>query len=293
MKTRSGLLCLLLVGACDKASVGLYEGSTGEDDGPPAGSSGSGETDVDMDVDSATSGGGMVGDVVDCATLEGKEVLEPAGDLNALGFPVAHCSPRSSGAGDYRCCSDDPTTMGGGPPAYAGHNIPNGETPLFSGPSNDLGTSGMCVRTSAIPSGSGLLDPDGCPIPCNPTWDQEETDAVCSPGRTCCQTRVLDPNDCILVDGLWRPVTGADILTGRSTWTPSSHATHQDPGGSGCDGIAGGDMDVFLACVETLTVADQRGYCMALLPDQVCPADAPGYLDACDQINMGLIPPPV
>jgi hypothetical protein len=49
----------------------------------------------------------------------------------------------------------------------------------------------------------------------------------------------------------------------------------------------------FQDCIEQLSVADQRGWCQALQPGQGCPGDQSGYLDACEQINMGLIAPPV
>lgn len=58
---------------------------------------------------------------------------------------------------------------------------------------------------------------------------------------------------------------------------------------AGSGDVTNGD---FAACLEQLTVANQRGFCMALQPGQGCPGDAPGVLDVCEQINMGLLPPP-
>ena len=114
--------------------------------------------------------------------------------------------------------------------------------------------------------------------------------------NSCCQTTVLEPEDCILGgDGLWRPVTGADILAELSPWGLDQHRTHQDPGLEACAFLAGtADLDdaKYRDCLEQLTVADQRGYCMDLAAGEVCPAARPSYLDACEQINMGLIPPP-
>ena len=173
----------------------------------------------------------------------------------------------------------------------------SGETPLFSGLNNALGTSGMCVRTRDIPAGSGLSAPAAanCPIPCNPTWDDTDVDAVCGADRICCQTRVIQPEDCIQdEDGDWRPATGADVLTNATNWSSTRHRTHQDPNGEGCALFVGSNDTTtnpdFLGCVEQLTVANQRGFCLALGPGAACPgAD---MLDACEQINMGLIPPP-
>ena len=178
-----------------------------------------------------------------------------------------------------------PTTDGGGQ-AY------------FSGINNGVGTKGMCVRTSDLPSGAGLFDANAanCPVPCNPTWDDADKNAVCGTDRVCCQTVELEPEDCVLDGETWRPATGADILDGRSNWAPARHSTHQDPGGQGCATFAMtsdvGNPD-FSGCLEQLSVADQRGFCMALQPGQACPTEVDGYLDACEQINAGLIAPPI
>ena len=71
-------------------------------------------------------------------------------------------------------------------------------------------------------------------------------------------------------------------------------ATHQDPNGLGCV-IFAGNSDTSNAdlatCLEELTFADQRGFCMALQPGQACPGQQ--GIDACEQINTGLLPPPV
>jgi hypothetical protein len=199
----------------------------------------------------------------------------------------------------YTCCSDDPTAEGSALPNYQGKNIAGSATPFFSGANNGLGTSGMCVKTADIPAGSGLLEPLAlnCPVPCNPKWDDAGVEAVCGPSRVCCQTRELQPEDCVLDGDVWRPATGFDIgnaaVTPPTAWAPGDHATHQDPGGTGCLTFAGGQAnDAFNDCVFNLTVADQRGFCMALGPGQLCPHDQPDYLDACEQIQMGLIPPP-
>jgi|GEM_PF-1413018 len=222
--------------------------------------------------------------VVDCADFESGPTVGP-GEAGPTGFPLTFCNPSSSGEGAYKCCSDDPAALGGALPAYSGKNIV-GDTPLFAGTNNARSTSGMCVKTDDIPQGGGLLEPQAanCPIPCNPTWAAEDIEAVCGVSRVCCQTRELDPLDCIAdPDGGFRPVTGEDIGEGTD-WNPGAHATHQDPAGIQCSAIANGDQtnSVFTDCVRELTVADQRGFCMALAPGQVCPTQDPGYVDACE-----------
>jgi hypothetical protein len=208
------------------------------------------------------------------------------------------CNPRQSDncPETHFCCSDDPAAVMGELPAYMGKEI-SGGTPLFSGINNALGTSGMCVRTEDIPPGSGLLEPNvvNCPIPCNPTWSDGDIAAVCGGNRVCCQTVAMEAKDCLLEDGEWRPATGADVPA-LTNWANGLHATHQDPGGIGCTTFAMGDQgsETFMDCVAQLTVADQRGYCMALAQGQQCPtAPESGFVDACTQINTGAIPPPV
>jgi hypothetical protein len=186
--------------------------------------------------------------------------------VDALGLDCGR-----NGATLLLCCADDPAAVGG-----------------------ELPASGSCVRTADISFGSGLVraEVESCPIPCNPTWDAGSIAAVCGASRVCCQTQELQPKDCILDGDAWRPVAGADIPA-HSDWTPDSHETHQDPSGTGCTTFAGGqDASAFEDCVRQLSVADQRGYCMALQPNEFCPHTDASYIDACTQINMGLIPPP-
>ena len=221
----------------------------------------------------------------------------------SVNYPTVafRCNPRQSEncPETHTCCSDDPATVDGGLPAYEGKGIAGSE-PLFSGAQNGAGTAGMCVRTDDIPAGSGLLEfaAANCPIPCNPSpaWSDADRNAVCGTNRVCCQTVELEPTDCVMGDdGVWRPVTGGDIPS-RTNWGGDRHVTHQDPGGSTCLARAGGDQmsDVFLNCIAQLSVADQRGFCMALGAGQQCPTSpTAGYLSACDQINMMIIPPPV
>lgn len=222
----------------------------------------------------------------------------------SVNYPTVafRCDPGQSEScpESHFCCSDDPAAENGALPDFMGKNISGGAQPYFAGNNNTLGSSGMCVKVDEIPMGSGLLEPAAlnCPIPCNPTWSADEIGVVCGPNRVCCQTVELEPEDCVLDGDVWRPVTGADIgssgVTPRTMWAPGAHETHQDPGGEGCLTFAGGDPSsaVFTECVANLSVADQRGFCMSLGPGQQCPTSDPTYLDACEQINMGLIPPP-
>jgi hypothetical protein len=205
---------------------------------------------------------------------------------------VGHCSPRASDCPQtHHCCSDDPAAWNGGLPAYR-DDIPNAEQPLFSAQNNDLGTSGMCVQLDDVPCGSGLGQSDAsgacefpnCPIPCNPTWSTADVAHVCGPMRECCQTRELEPNDCVLDGGVWRPVTGKDVPD-KTTWSSSEHSTHQDPNGQACSALAAAsDLqdETFRMCLDQLGVANQRGYCMP-----VCPPLIPEGPDACEQLNEG------
>lgn len=192
------------------------------------------------------------------------------------------------------CCSDDPAAIGGDKPNYMGKNIPDAADPYFSGNNNALGTSGMCVRVDDI-AGQGLIElpAANCPIPCNPSWSEAWIDDVCGTSRVCCQTVELESSDCVLDTGtnMYRPVTGDDIGV-LSTWTPAEHATHQDPNGKSCLALAAGNAmsSVFQDCVRQLTVADQRGFCMALAAGQACPTDQPTYIDACAARNGGAPP---
>lgn len=227
------------------------------------------------------------------------------------------CSPRQGDncPATHFCCSDDPSTEDGSLPSYVGREISGGNTPLYADLANGAGTSGMCVRTKDIPLGSGLTTPPAmnCPIPCNPTWSEGDIRAVCGESsatskRTCCQTVELGEQDCVQEDGVWRPVTGADIgvmsVVPTTVWGPASHDTHQDPNGTVCLALGGGDPQsaTFLECIRHLTVANQRGFCMSLKIDpltgseQVCPTNpAPppegaGYISICDRKN-GMVPP--
>jgi hypothetical protein len=238
------------------------EGASVDESGAPSGACGVGDTEL--------IGGGPPG---------------------PLGFPPP-CNPsRDAGTNGYRCCSHDPAAADGQLPAYEGKNIEGGSTPFFSATNNDLSAFGSCVDVTQI-AGQGLVEAnaESCPIPCNPTWPQASIDEVCGSSRVCCQTVELGPDDCVVdaVTGLFRPVTGDDIGV-ITQWKPADHDTHQDVNGSNCLALAGGDSSspVFQSCVRALSVADQRGFCMALGAGQACPHTQPSYVDACEELNGG------
>jgi hypothetical protein len=251
--SRSGVLAGLLAG-CGHQTLGADEDSS---DGPGAND--------------------------DAAGSDGP--ADPNEDRRTVG---EFCNARASDCPrTHECCSDDPAAWNGALPAYR-DDIPNADVPLFSAQNNDYSSSGMCVRLDDVPCGSGLGQPDGsggctpgCPIPCNPTWSASSIEAVCK-GLVCCQTRPIEPEDCVLDGDVWRPITGEDVPE-KSQWRPADHATHQDPGGRACAEITGSN-DVsdpaFRSCVDQLGVADQRGYCMPSCPDFV-----PAGPDACERLN--------
>jgi hypothetical protein len=149
----------------------------------------------------------------------------------------------------------------------------------------------MCVIVDHIPPWAGLLDQgaENCPVPCNPTWTYEELEEVCGPNRRCCQTVELAGSDCVLDEetGCHRPARGQDIIELGDPWDADAHETHQDPGLHACAEIAeGGGQAALEDCYRQLSVADQRGYCMSLHPEAVCPAEKPSYLSACDELNL-------
>lgn len=197
----------------------------------------------------------------------------------------------------FFCCSDDPAATNGALPNFAGREISGGGTPLFAGARNNVSRRGMCVDLTEIDPLSALQDvgAQNCPIPCNPTWEREEIELVCGVGaqQQCCQTVPLGTDDCVfdLDLEIWRPAVGTDVNSLRvqpmTGWSTIQHETHQDPGGVGCMSFTG---DAFRDCVAQLTVADQRGFCRTLAVGEAC--DAAGMLNACEEINMMLRPPP-
>lgn len=226
----------------------------------------------------------------------------------SYGVVAFRCNPRQGAQAcpeEYFCCSDDPAAIGGALPDYTGRNIPGSDDPLFSGSQNAFSSSGMCVDLGAIQGDPGynpayvLQDPGAvnCPIPCNPRWSQQQVTQVCGAGAQCCQTVLIEPEDCVHgLDEVWRPAVGADIrqtnVFPSTSWSPFSHATHQAPNGAACRELFPDNQDAFEDCLRQLTVADQRGFCRwPQTPDQRCPAQNE-FADACEQINQGLIPPP-
>jgi hypothetical protein len=208
------------------------------------------------------------------------------------------CNPKQSQncPDTHFCCSDDPAAEGGRLPAYRGASGSNFGTPLFSGHNNALSSSGMCVNLDHVPCDISLADPDGvggclfpnCPIPCNPEWSAGNVEAVCGRGLSCCQTVEIDASDCVLDGDTWRPARGTDVPA-LTEWSPAQHETHQDPAGRSCALITGSNNlsnAAFRACVDQLTVANQRGFCMPS-----CPAPPIAGPDACDLLNSGGVPP--
>lgn len=207
-----------------------------------------------------------------------------------FGNPSFRCSPATDAEcpDGETCCSDDPATAGGKKPNYFQAGALNGTygQPIFSGNNNPLSTSGMCVEVG------GFTSPftNGCPVPCNPTWDEATKTEICgNPAMSkCCQMEELDPmRDCVVDSGtgLWRAVTGKDIPT-LTTWG-GSHATNQDPDGANCTVFASGtgtyDMAAYNDCVAQLTVANQRGFCYN-------PVDCPCIEDVCAMKNPTWVP---
>lgn len=212
--------------------------------------------------------------------------------------------PTQSGD-EYICCSDDPSALDIDDltadvlPGYLGGRGGSG-TPIFSGGNNVFSTSGMCVRSGGVPIEGALEDGGarGCPVPCNPTWSDDDVETVCGANTLCCQTVELEPEDCVLEDGCWRPAIGTDIQgvgdTDLTRWAPNDHRTHQDPGGGSCQEWVTAvslerDIDtqaVLRACFRRLTVADQRGFCLGMANAAACPLTDPSYVDACEQRNL-------
>jgi hypothetical protein len=284
---RSHLLALLGATAC-LLSKPIGDGIEGESTGTTAGSASMSSTTVasatsTVDAGSSESGPVADGTYVDCAEADPSWPTVGPPEVGPLGFPVLACNPRESGeANGFRCCSDDPAAVGGELPSYQGRQD-LGSTPLFADNNNHLGVSGMCVRTADIPAGFTLVAPNaaGCPVPCDPTWSDADIAAVC--GREsfeCCQTRELQPEDCVLdpETNQWRPATGDDVFFGLTTWSPSAHATHQDPNGVGCTELFGSMGAGWEDCIHQLHVADRRGYCMSV-------AGCPLVVDVCAALN--------
>jgi hypothetical protein len=221
--------------------------------------------------------------------------------------PSEPICPSKYGSGDYVCCSDDPAAIdleNAGAPALPTYGGGTG-TPLFSSVLNAASSSGFCIATAEVPLDAAIGEPGpgaACPKPCNPTWSSADINTVCGPNTSCCASVEIEDLDCgfdpALGDGgCWRPVTGGDItdLGGLdvSNWSSSDHATHQDPGGKGCEtfvmsqaaAIAAAGLetnDAKIACFRSLTVANQRGFCQGAMD---CPLANPAYRDACEQKN--------
>lgn len=278
----------LLLAACPSPSD---PAQTTEADPSASDSGGTDPTDTDpTDTGSPNDDSSFPpGERVQCG--DGWDTTIGGGTLSPLGFPRP-CNPRDEpGVVDgYRCCSTDPATADGQLPKYADTNI-DGSRPLYADAENAAGVWGLCVRIADTPPDSGLQNPAAldCPIPCDPTWASDAVDTVCGTERVCCQTTELGAKDCVRLNSVWRPVTGADIgaadVTPATDWSTAAHDTHQDPNATVCAGIGDVGSTAYSACIRQLTAADRRGFCMALGPGQVCPGAAESYVDACESMN--------
>ncbi|WAS93404.1 hypothetical protein [Nannocystis punicea] len=205
-----------------------------------------------------------------------------------LDIPSFRCNPALATAqgdngcpGEETCCSDDPAAVGGKLPNYYMDGVVNEKygAPLFSDNNNALSSQGMCVKTGDFDS--PLVN--GCPTPCNPTWDSATINDICK-GAQCCQTQELDPaRDCIMVEGKWRAANGSDVIAGRSGWG-GEHATNQDPIAAGCKTFSQGDDKSLRDCIGQLGVASSRGFCYVLgcpCIEDVCEMKNPDYVARC------------
>lgn len=244
----------------------------------------------------------------------GPTTVSTSGTSDDLAPFVLRCDPAADDPcapfGSVSCCSDDPAALDlteSGldafvTPSYQGRG---GEgTPIFSGGNNPLSRSGYCLAEETPPIVRlADINAQGCRAACNPTWSSNDIAAVCGPTALCCQTIEIEPADCVLDTtlgdlGCFRPVTGSDIsgLGGldATTWASTSHATHQDPSGLGCELFASGlppglglsANEVLTECYRRLTVANQRGSCFDALELDSCPFAAPDHIDACEQQNL-------
>lgn len=234
----------------------------------------------------------------------------------SYGITTFRCDPNDSEAGcptqygtggTYVCCSDDPSALDPAAPDDAALPSYGGGTgiPLYASRGNSRSRSGFCIDTSQVPEKAQITeegDGQGCPLPCNPTWSSGDITAVCGSGTSCCATVEIEEADCIFDPGMgdagcYRPARGDDITgfggTDSTKWSSSSHATHQDPNGRGCEDFVSAEgpaiaeagldpEDARLACIRKLTVANQRGYCQGAMD---CPLANPAYIDACEKLN--------
>lgn len=203
------------------------------------------------------------------------------------GLPGVHagaCKPIDGDVGcpaEHVCCSDDPATSQGRLPNYweDGKVDDVFGNPLFSSINNELSHWGFCIDVGEFPSPFA----NGCPIPCNPTWSEDQLAPICQ-GSQCCPFTAVDPaKDCILDPdtGRWRTARGQDVIDKLTGWGDEL-ATNQDPFADSCTKLANGDQDALIDCIRQLGVADQRGYCFA----DPCPC----VEDVCDQKNPDWVP---
>lgn len=200
------------------------------------------------------------------------------------GLHSGPCKPKNGDDDCFEglvCCSDDPATVGGKIPNYYMDGVNNADygSPIFSDNNNALSSWGYCIETGGFTS--PLIN--GCPVPCNPTWAPVRIAEICG-SAVCCPFTAVDPDkDCIIDpdSGRWRSVNGLDVIAERTPWG-ATHATNQDPFAEGCQLFSAGNQAVLLDCIEQLTVADQRGFCVSV----ACPCTE----DLCDMKNPDYVP---
>jgi hypothetical protein len=161
-------------------------------------------------------------------------------------------------------------------------------TPIFSGNNNPLSTSGMCVETGGFTSPF----PNGCPVPCDPTWDAVDAAEICGTTSKCCQMQELDATkDCVLdpatTSGARSPAP--TFLQARPRGARCTRPTRTRSAPTACcsrrAAAAPVAMEAFDDCLDQLTVADQRGFCYdpnkCPCIEDVCAMKNPGYALKC------------
>lgn len=180
---------------------------------------------------------------------------------------IPPCDPTKEHKDGWICCSDDPAALGGGLPDYP---FVDGDVgaPLFSADKNDASSFGLCGQEPDKPRqiGNRIGETiDGyCPPPCNPTWTEDEIGHVCGSFSICCQSVSIEEDDCFFDGDIWRPIRGTDMVDPED-WANLPKGTRQDPDLTQCRNYAEGadDYEVAIrACVDALTAADQRGFCV-------------------------------
>ncbi len=191
----------------------------------------------------------------------------PENDLD----PPCHPDANAERDDSPRCYSTDAAASEGLLPRFDGVDAPASALgdPLFALHRNAWSHWGYC----GVPN---QRKPVPAIRPCNPWWPSETVAQVCGEASVCYQSQLVEPEDCVLVDGTWRAVAGTDMAAPED-WIVDEPGTRQDPELRGCTNYAtvAGKVDRarLLDCVRQLTAADQRGICIVGLdpPPQTNP----------------------